>query len=104
LLSLKKFKDKACFDASICEAYIVEKISIFISYYFESHLKTRINCVPRHEDSGEMPSSENLLIFSHPRWPIPKNTVRGTYLTKIKFRHAYNYMLFNCNELRPFIQ
>jgi hypothetical protein len=51
-----------------------------------------------------MPSSENLLIFSHPRWPIPKNTVRGTYLTKIKFRHAYNYMLFNCNELRPFIQ
>jgi hypothetical protein len=45
----------------------VENISAFISYYFEPHLKTRINCVPRHDDSGEVPSDENLLIFSHPR-------------------------------------
>jgi hypothetical protein len=52
---------------NICEAYIVENISAFISYYFEPHLKTRINCVPRHDDSGEVPPDENLLIFSHPR-------------------------------------
>jgi hypothetical protein len=38
----KKVKNKAHVKASICEAYIVEEISIFISYYFEPHLRTRI--------------------------------------------------------------
>jgi hypothetical protein len=66
----KKVKNKAnveasiC-EASICEAYIVEEISTFISYYFEPHLRTRINCVPRHDDGGEVPSSGNLSIFSN---------------------------------------
>jgi hypothetical protein len=62
----KKVKNKAHVEASIYEIYIVEKISIFISYYFESQLRTRINRVPRHDDGGEVPSSENLSIFSHP--------------------------------------
>ena len=59
----KRIKNKAHVEASICEAYIVEKISTFISYYFEPHLKTRINRVPRHDDDGEVPLSENLSIF-----------------------------------------
>ena len=28
----------------------------------------------------------------------------GTYLTKIKFRNAHNYVLLNCDELISFIQ
>jgi hypothetical protein len=39
----KKVKNKAHVEASICEAYIVKEISKFISYYFEPHLRTRIN-------------------------------------------------------------
>jgi hypothetical protein len=35
--------------ASICEAYIVEEISTFISYYFKPHLRMRIKCVPQHD-------------------------------------------------------
>jgi hypothetical protein len=67
LLNLKrKVKNKVFIEASICEAYIVEKISIFILYYFDPHLRTRINCVPKHDDYGEVLSSENLLIFYHP--------------------------------------
>jgi len=54
-----KVKNKAHVEASMCKAYIVEKILIFISYYFEHHLRIRINRVPRHDDSGEVPSSEN---------------------------------------------
>jgi hypothetical protein len=61
----KKVKNKAHVEASICEAYIIEEISTFISYYFEPHLRTRINHVPRHNDGGEVPSSGNLLIFSN---------------------------------------
>jgi hypothetical protein len=100
----KKVKNKAHVEASICEAYIVEEISSFISYYFEPHLRTRTNRVPRHDDSDEVPSNGNLSIFSNTGRPTPKNTVRGRYLSEIEFKQAHNYVLFNCDELRPFIQ
>jgi hypothetical protein len=88
----------------ICKAYIVEEISIFISYYFEPYLRTRINRVPRHDDGGEVPSSGNLSIFSNPGQPTPKNVVRKRYLSEIEFRQAHNYVIFNNDELRPFIK
>jgi len=100
----KKVKNKAHVEASICEAYIVEEISTFISYYFKPHLRTRINRVPWHDDDGEVPSSENLSIFSNLGRPTPKNAVRGRYLSEKEFRQAHNYVIFNCDELRPFIK
>jgi hypothetical protein len=100
----KKVKNKAHIEASICEAYIVEEISTFISYYFKPHLRTRINRVLRHDDGDEVPSSENLSIFSNPGRSTPKNTVRGRYLFEIEFRQAHNYALFDCDELGPFIK
>jgi len=51
-----------------------------------------------------VPSSGNLSILSNPGRPIPKNVVRGRYLSEIKFKQAHNYVLFNCDELRSFIQ
>jgi hypothetical protein len=57
-----------------------------------------------HDGGGEMPSSGNLSILSNPGWPTSKNVVRERYLSEIKFKQAHNYVLFNCNELRPFIQ
>jgi hypothetical protein len=105
LFNLKKnVKNKVHVEASICEAYIVEKILTFISWYFEPHLRTRINHVPRHDDCGEVPSSGNLSIFSNPERPTPKNSLRGRYLSEIEFRQTHNYVLFNCDELRPFIK
>ena len=84
LFNLKKnVKNKAHVEASICEAYIVEEISTFISYYFEPHLRTRINRVPRRDDGGEVPSNGNLSIFSNLERPTP--------------------IPFNCDKLKPFI-
>ena len=91
----KKVKNKTHVKASICETYIVEEILIFILYYFEPHLRMRINCIPRHDDGGEVPSSGNLSIFSNPERPTPKNVVRGRYLSEIEFRQAHNYVLTN---------
>ena len=73
---------KAHVEASICETYIVEFFLIFISYYFEPHLRMRVSHISRLDDGGEVPSCENLSIFSHPRWPLLKNTVRGDILDK----------------------
>jgi len=98
----KKVKNKAHIEALICEAYIVEEILIFISYYFEPQLRTRINHISRHYDSGEVPSNVNLSIFSNSRRPAPKNVVKGRYLVEIELRQVHNYFLFNYDELRPF--
>jgi len=100
----KKVKNKVHIEASTCEAYIVEEISTFISYYFKPHLRLRINHVPQHDDGDKVPSSGNLSIFSNPGRPTPKNVARGRYLSEIKFRQAHNYVLFNRDELRPFIK
>jgi len=89
LFNLKKrVKNKAHVKASICEVYIVEDISTFISYYFEPHLRTRITRVSQHDDGGEVHSSGNLSIFSNLGRPTPKNVVRGRYLFEIEFRQA----------------
>jgi hypothetical protein len=105
LFNLKKnVKNKTHVEASICDAYIVEEISTFISYYFEPFFRTRINRVPRYDDGGEVPLSRNLLIFSNLGRPTPKNVVRGRYLFEIEFKQTHNYMLFNCDALRPFIK
>ena len=85
-------------------AYIVEDISRLISYFFEPHLRTRINRVPWLDDGGEMPFNGSLSIFFNPRWPTLKNVIRGRYLSEIEFRQAHNYALFNYDELRPFIK
>jgi hypothetical protein len=39
----------------ICKAYIIKEISIFISCYFKSHIRTRINYNPIHDDGVEVP-------------------------------------------------
>jgi hypothetical protein len=62
----KKVKNKKHVEALICEAYIVEEILTFSSYYFKPHLRTKINRIPRHDDGGEVPSSGDLTILSHP--------------------------------------
>jgi hypothetical protein len=49
-------------------------------------MRTRINCILRHNNGGEVPLSENLSIFFHPRQPFLKNTVLRRCLTNIKFR------------------
>jgi len=43
-------------------------------------------------------------MFSNPGRPTPKNVMRGRYLSEIEFRQAYSYVLFNCDEMRPFIK
>jgi len=104
LTSRKKIKNKTHVDSSICAAYIIEEISIFISYYFEPHMWIRINCVLRHDDGGEISSGGNVSIFSNFRWSLSKNTASRRYLTNIELKKkTHNYMLFNYNELRPFV-
>ena len=79
----------------------------YVSHFFNFIVKSKI-LVNLEEfeffDKINNDLSENLSIFSHPRQPFLKNTVRGRYLIEIKFKHAHNYVLFNYDEFRSFIQ
>jgi hypothetical protein len=72
----KKVKNKTYVETSIYKAHIVEEISTFISYYFKSHLRTRINHIPWHDDGGEVLSSGNMSVFSNLGQPTSKNAIR----------------------------
>jgi hypothetical protein len=64
LFNLKRNKkNKVHVEASIYKAYIFEEISIFISYYFDPHLKIKINRIPRHDDNKKVLLSEVLLVY-----------------------------------------
>jgi hypothetical protein len=71
--------------------------------YVQPYMRKRINCVPIHDDGGELLSNENLSIFSHLGWLLSNNAILIKNLTNIKFWQAYYYVLFNYNELRHFV-
>ncbi|EOY00812.1 Transposase tnp2 [Theobroma cacao] len=62
----KKVKNRAFVEGSICEAYVIEEVSSFCSWYFEPAMRTRVNRVPRNDDGGEVDSISRLSIFTHP--------------------------------------
>ena len=77
-------------ETSINKTYIVEEILIFILYYFEPFLRTRINRVQRHDDVREVPSSRNLSIFSHFGRFVPKTCCEEKIFDRNRIRQAYN--------------
>jgi hypothetical protein len=62
----KKVTNKTYVEISICNAYIVEEILIFILCYFEPYMRTKINHVLRYNDDGGVILNENLSIFPYP--------------------------------------
>ncbi|XP_042379879.1 uncharacterized protein LOC121972257 [Zingiber officinale] len=62
----KKVGNRARVEASIVEAYMIEEVSTFCSSYFEPHIQSRLNRIPRNDDGGAVDSSSGLSIFTHP--------------------------------------
>ncbi|GKD12274.1 transposase tnp2 [Tanacetum coccineum] len=49
----KKVTNKAKVESSIANAYLIEETSMFCSHYFEPHVKTKLNRVPRNDNGGD---------------------------------------------------
>ena len=92
----KKVSNKAFVEGSIMEAYLIEETSQFCSEYFESHVITRRNQVPRNDDGGEVERNGRLSIFKYPGRQLGQGISR--YLTDEEFNAAQLYILHNCNE------
>ncbi|EOY31786.1 Transposase tnp2 [Theobroma cacao] len=96
-------KNRASVEGSICEAYIIEKISSFCSWYFEPAVRTRLNRVPHNDDGGDVDSLGRLSIFIHlgqAFGPLDKSR----FLDEDEFYAAELYVLMNCEEVLPYIK
>ena len=104
LHDLKKMvKNKVRVEGSISEAYLIQEISNFGSYYFLPHVHTKLTQVGRNDDGGEVDAPEGCLsIFTHPGRPSGKMHER--WLTDEEFNVATVYVLMNCTEIEPFLE
>jgi len=98
----RKARNKARVEGSICEAYILEEISNYVSKYIDPKLQTRRTKVPRNDDGGHGMVDECLSIFKYPYRPIGKG--RNRFLTNEELQIAETYVLVNCKEVEPFLQ
>lgn len=97
----KKVRNKACVEGSIAEAYMIEEISTFCSFYFEPNVETKLNRVPRNDDGGDVASDESLSIFRHPGRGF--GVQRERWLLDDEHEAATIYVLLNCDEILPYI-
>ncbi|XP_026657308.1 uncharacterized protein LOC113461439 [Phoenix dactylifera] len=81
-----KVKNRASIEGSIIEAYIIEEISTFCSYYFEPSIQTRLNQVLRNDDEGECDLVDRLPIFTHQGRPFGRPF--GRHLTTQEYNAA----------------
>ena len=60
-------KNKAHVEASICNAYLTEEASQFVSHYFEPEVRCKSRDLPMHDDGGYNNDISCVLsIFTHP--------------------------------------
>ncbi|XP_057548135.1 uncharacterized protein LOC130826571 [Amaranthus tricolor] len=95
-------RNKAHVEASICNAYLTEEASHFVSHYFEPHVRCRVRDLPRNNDG----SYNNIVtgvftIFSHPIRFHGKGL--AYILDERDYEIAHRYVLMNCPEVDVFI-
>ncbi|EOY03273.1 Transposase tnp2 [Theobroma cacao] len=82
---------------------MIEKISLFWSWYFELVVRTRLNRVSRNDDEGDVDSLGRLSIFTHlgrAFGPLDKSR----FLYEDEFYAAELYVLINCEEVLSYIK
>lgn len=98
----KKVRNRARVEGSICEAYLIQETSTFCSHYFEPHVQTKLNRVPRNDDGGYVGDKCKLHVFGYPCRPFGTSIER--LLNESEFKAAERYVLLNCVEIMPFVR
>lgn len=97
----EKVTNTATVEGSICEAYLVEEMSTFASYYSPPDIQCRRTRVPRNDDGSEVCSTGlPLSIFNYPGRPSGECT--SCTLDEREMKVAHLYVLLNCSEVDPF--
>ena len=98
----EKVNNKERVEALIYNAYIVEEVTTFASYYFESHVQCKRRRAGRNDEGPIDPNCKTFSIFNY------LNRLSGAcqfrYLTGKEFRAAHTYILLNCLEVEPYFE
>ena len=92
-------RNKARAEGSICEAYLIQEVGYFASYYFEPQIQSRRTKSKRNELNEDLTyqNSHTRSVFNQPRWPAGKCKTR--YLNDAEFNAAKLHVLINCDEV-----
>ena len=87
----------------MCNQYLTEEASHFVSHYFEPEVRCRYRDLPMHDDGGENNDRSGVLpIFTHPV------RFHGRGKTKLlddeDLKIAHWYVLMNCPEVEPYLR
>nr|GEW21217.1 hypothetical protein [Tanacetum cinerariifolium] len=86
----KKVTNKAKVESLIANAYLIKEISMFCSHYFEPHVKTKMNRLPRNDNGGDEELYEGTIsIFKC------SGRVSG---------QAKKDVLLNCDEIEQYVK
>ena len=96
----KKVTNKAQVEGSICEAYLIDKITNFVSYYFGDDIQTIWNRVPWNEDGGSQSQFGQLSVFSYPGQKLSKKFYRRQLLQE-EMKIAHNYVISIVKNWNP---
>ncbi|KAL0408250.1 UNVERIFIED_CONTAM: hypothetical protein Sradi_1759400 [Sesamum radiatum] len=81
---------------------MIEEVSTFCSSYFEPHVKSRLNQVPRNADGGMIDSCETLF-STHSGRPLDFR-IAVRYLDDDEMNAAHKYVLMNYEHIDLFLQ
>ena len=97
-------QQKAHVEGSICEAYLVQEVSSFVSMYFDSTVETNATQPRRHDDIVDDEGvDDRLSIFRYPCRPTAIKKP-GPYLSDEDWERAHMYILANTPEVKPILE
>ena len=88
-------------EGCIAEGYVAEECLSFCSLYLADYVETKFNQVNRNEGNNEIPYC-GLDAFSKVGHPIGKGVAEKFDDETLK--KAHQYILFNCDALKPYIE
>ncbi|PIM98891.1 hypothetical protein CDL12_28622 [Handroanthus impetiginosus] len=97
--------NKARAEGSICEAYVIQEVGYFASYYFEPDIQLQRTRSKRNELNFEDFIYQNphiRSVFNQPGRPAGKCTTR--YLNDVEFNVAKLHVLINCDKVQDFVR
>ena len=98
----KMIKNLSKVEGSIVAQCINQEISYFSSYYFSPHAQIKLRKQGRYDDRGERriyPTHVPDIFSEIGRLSGKKKSV---WLTDQEFDHIHNYILRNCDNIRPY--
>nr|GEX69802.1 hypothetical protein [Tanacetum cinerariifolium] len=99
----KKVTNKAKVESSIANAYLIEETSMFCSHYFEPHVKTKMNRLPRNDDGVDEELYEGTISIFKCSGRVC-GQAKKRRLDDQEYDAARTYVLLNCDEIEQYVK